>query len=184
MKTRTFLWRRLDAPGFDFCRLEAGSRLRLGGSAIFAHHGRPCLLSYKVACDSRGRTRRAEVEGWIGSKRVALLIVADAVRRWRINGRECTRVAGCDDVDLNFTPSTNTLPLRRLEFPTGRAIGVRAAWLRFPDLTLHPLDQAYRRISRTRFRYETPGGFSILLDVDGAGFVTRYGNQWRAAATL
>ena len=180
----SILWRRLDPPGFDFCRLEAGPPLRLGGTATFVHRGKPCRLDYAVACDSRGRTRRAKVRGWIGKRAVNLSIVADSGLGWSINGRACERVAGCDDIDLNFTPSTNTLPLRRLEFPIGRAIAVRAAWLRFPDLTLHPLDQTYRRISRTRLRYETPGGFSILLDVTGAGFVARYGNQWRAASTL
>lgn len=83
-------------------------------------------------------------------------------------------MAGCIDLDLNFSPSTNLLPIRRLGLAVGQEAAARAAWLRFPSFTLEPLDQRYRRIDAATYRYESAGGFAADLAVDAAGVVTRY----------
>jgi Putative glycolipid-binding len=38
----------------------------------------------------------------------------------------------CVDVDLGFTPATNTLPIRRLGLEVGEAAGLAVAWLNGP----------------------------------------------------
>ena len=47
-------------------------------------------------------------------------------------GADSRAVDGCRDIDLNFSPSTNVLPIRRLSLDVGDQAAVRAAWLRFP----------------------------------------------------
>ena len=81
----------------------------------------------------------------------------DAAGRWRLNGADCPAVEGCVDLDLNFSPSTNALPIRRLGLAVGQAAEVRAAWLRFPSFALEPLEQVYRRTGETTYRYESAG---------------------------
>ena len=79
------------------------------------------------------------------------------------------------DIDLNFSPSTNLLPIRRLGLAVGAEAPVTAAWLRFPSFALEPLAQTYRRLSIGAYRYESGGGaFTADLEVDDAGLVTRY----------
>jgi len=52
---------------------------------------------------------------------------------------------------------------------------VRAAWLRFPSFALEPLEQSYRRVTESRYRYESAGArFVAELEVNAAGFVTLY----------
>jgi hypothetical protein len=115
------------------------------------------------------------VAGWVGNDTVDIELSVDAARRWWLNGAECTAVAGCIDLDLNFSPSTNLLPIRRLELAIGQEAAVRAAWLRFPGFSLEPLEQYYRRIHEAAYRYESAGGrFVAELQVNAAGFVTRY----------
>jgi hypothetical protein len=93
--------------------------------------------------------------------------------------RSTARVDG--DVDLNFSPSTNTLPIRRLKLEVGQEAVVRAAWLRFPGFALEVLEQTYRRLDRSRYRYESAGGsFVADLDVNGEGLATAYANAWIA----
>lgn len=54
-----------------------------------------------------------------------------------------------------------------------------AAWLRFPNVTIEPLEQLYRRASASTYRYESAGGrFTRELQVDKAGFVIRYPDLW------
>jgi hypothetical protein len=56
--------------------------------------------------------------------------------------------AACIDLDLNFSPSTNLLPLMDLGLAIGQEATIRAAWLRFPRFALEPLDQVYRSTGR------------------------------------
>jgi hypothetical protein len=153
----------------------------LTGTAVFVDDSRPCRLDYQVWCDPAWQTSSAAVAGWVGYETIALEISVDAARRWWLNGEEWPEVAGCIDVDLNFSPSTNLLPIRRLHLAIGEAAKVKAAWLRFPSFTLEPLDQVYRRISADRYRYESAGGSFVRdLQVTAAGFVTDYPGFWTA----
>jgi hypothetical protein len=92
---------------------------------------------------------------------------------------EVPEVDGCVDIDLNFSPSTNLLPIRRLRLDVGDEVSARAAWLRFPDFRLEPLDQSYRRDAGGVYRYESRAGkFVAELSVNEAGFVTGYPDLW------
>ena len=178
------LWRRLDQPGHDAARLvQQPSGWHLTGTAVFVHDSRPCRLDYRVGCDPAWQTSSAAVAGWVGDEIVELEISVDAARRWWVNGEERPEVAGCIDVDLNFSPSTNLLPIRRLDLAIGESAEVKAAWLRFPSFALEPLDQVYRRISADAYRYESAGGSFVRdLQVNAAGFVTDYPDFWTAEA--
>lgn len=179
------LWRRLDQPGHDSARLVAArGGWELSGVAVFADEGRACRLDYRIECDGAWRTRAARIEGWIGAQDVALALDVDAEQRWRLDGRECAEVAGCLDVDLQFTPATNLLPIRRLALANGASADVRAAWLRFPELVLAPLSQRYERLAGDRYRYESGGGrFVRELEVTPTGFVTLYPDFWVAESS-
>jgi uncharacterized protein len=149
----------------------------LAGSAVFAHERHPCHLDYKIFCDSEWKTVSALVKGWLDNKAIEIDISADQDEQWLLNGSECAAVARCTDIDLNFSPSTNLLPIRRLELEVGSEAEVHAAWLRFPGLTLERLEQRYRRLSKDTYRYESAGGeFVTELKVNSAGFVTHYPN--------
>ncbi|MCI0423784.1 MAG: putative glycolipid-binding domain-containing protein, partial [Acidobacteria bacterium] len=153
------LWRRLDQPGHESGRLFfQNSCWHLTGTAVFAHNRQPCRLDYVVVCDSGWQTSSGKVAGWVGNEAVEIELSVDSARRWRLNGTECPEVAGCIDLDLNFSPSTNLLPIRRLGLAIGQEAEVRAAWLRFPGFTLEPLAQVYRRIDVATYRYESAGG--------------------------
>jgi hypothetical protein len=101
--------------------------------------------------------------------------------RWIHNDIEVPTLDGCIDVDLNFTPSTNTLPIRRLALPIGHSAEVPAAWLRFPDFTLQPLVQTYTRKTANRYGYRA-GTFESEISFDSAGLVHDYPPAWRAIA--
>ncbi len=97
---------------------------------------------------------------------------------------EQPQVAGCIDIDLNFSPSTNLLPIRRLGLAVGEAGEVNAAWLRFPSFKLERLSQQYRRPDENIYRYESAGGqFVAELKVNSFGFVIEYPNLWQTEAS-
>jgi uncharacterized protein len=84
-------------------------------------------------------------------------------------------VPGCLDLDVNFSPATNLLPIRRLNLSVGLEAEVRTAWLRFPSFALELLIQHYRRIDEPTYRYESDAGkFVAELKVDAFGYVKKY----------
>jgi hypothetical protein len=178
------LWRRLDLPGHEWSQLRLTAKgPELTGTAVFAHEDQPCRLSYSVRCDPAWITRSAVVRGSISDIMVDVHVRRDSDGLWTINDNPAPGVLGALDVDLAFSPSTNTLPIRRLEPPTGASAEVRAAWLTFPDFTLEPLVQRYTRIDAQHWRYESHGGsFVRELTVNSEGVVTDYPGLWRREA--
>ncbi len=176
----TVLWRRLDHPGHDAARLVHHAPFwQLGGTAVFGVERRTCRLEYHIVCDAAWRTLHGRVNGWIGPDPVKVELYTDTARRWTVNGRPAPAVAGCVDLDLAFTPATNTIPIRRLALNQGERAEVRSAWLRFPELTLEPLIQTYARTGEFTYHYESTGGdFTTDLEVGAAGFVLRYPPLW------
>jgi uncharacterized protein len=106
-----------------------------------------------------------------------LTLTADGLGRWWQSGDELTALHGCIDVDLGCTPLTNSLPIRRLALEIGHAAEIRAAWIRFPELSLVPAVQRYRRTGSHAYRYES-ASFGVDLEVDDAGLVVRYPGGW------
>ena len=175
-RAASILWRRLDRPGHEFARVApAGAGWSLSGLAAFLHDGAPCRLDYDVRCNERWETVSARVSGWVGGDEIRIDVAVDAHGSWLSNGVEVPSVRRAVDLDLNFSPSTNLLPIRRQNLAVGQEAGVRAAWLRFPTFAFEPLEQSYRRIDATTYRYASAGGrFTADLTVNEAGLVTVY----------
>jgi hypothetical protein len=184
MIVQTILWRRLDLPGFESSQLISNpSSWVLKGGAVFLAENAPCRLTYRIECDEDWRTREVTVEGWLGNEVIDLRLKHDGLGNWLLNEKECPQVEGCLDVDLNFSPSTNLLPIRRLKLEPGREAEARAAWLRFPEFTLERLDQVYLRNGINSYRYGSADGeFQPELEVNSTGFVIRYADAWVAEA--
>ena len=182
---KSVLWRRLDLPGHDaatFREMEGGAELR--GMAVFQDEGEATALHYTVRCDAGWRTTEGTVHGWCGARPVDLRLVRSFSGAWTLNGAPCPAVAGCADLDLNFTPATNLLPLRRLDLAVGQAAEVRSAWLEWPAAVLTPLVQRYARRSATEYDYEAdlPGAdrFVAVLRVEPGSWVLDYAGLWQA----
>lgn len=182
---KSILWRRLDMPGHDAAAIrETGFGAKLRGMAVFQDESGPTALHYSVRCDAEWRTTEGAVEGWCGPRPVELRFVRSHGGDWTMNGVACPAVAGCADLDLNFTPATNLMPLRRLNLPLGQTAEVRSAWLEWPECALTLLVQRYARKSMFEYDYEAdlPGtaSFAGVLRVEPNGWVLDYAGLWQA----
>lgn len=178
--TEAILWRGIDRPGHEYCAVyREDERWLVQGAALFIHDDEACSLDYVITCDAQWRSQTAHVSGWIANEPVRIDLNVDQDRRWWLNSVEQPAVQGCTDVDLNFSPSTNLLPIRRLNLAVGQEARVSAAWLLFPSLKLERLDQVYRRLGENSYRYESNDGeFTAELTVNSFGLVTSYPELW------
>jgi hypothetical protein len=182
----TILWQRLDLPGHEAAMaVRAADGWQLSGVAVLAESKRPCRVDYVIECDVQWLTRRCSLRGHIGAKPVELDVVRLGSGEWTVGGESVPDLDGCDDIDLGFSPSTNLLPIRRLDLAVGAKAAVRAAWIRFPNLTTEVLEQVYTRVGQDRYVYESAGGaFRRELTVSDFGFVLEYPGIWRAEARV
>jgi uncharacterized protein len=103
--------------------------------------------------------------------------------RWLADGRPRPDLSGCIDIDINRSPLTNTLPIRRLDWSGGQAHELEVAYVSVPELEVTKAAQRYVRLDNTgsgtsAFRYES-GSFAADLPVDDSGLVLDYPGLWR-----
>lgn len=140
----------------------------------------PGHIEYSVATNPRWQTQRASIG--IHGPLAARIEVEVLTGSWRIDGVTHPDLTGCADIDLGFTPGTNTLPIRRLNLAVGETATTTAAWFKFPEMVWVKAAQRYERVTESTWRY-TAGASDFLLDVDRYGRVISYGDDlWRAAA--
>ena len=190
---RVVMWQGLWRPGTEWCDLtRVDDGWRLAGTVLLAVDGAPAEVRYEVTLDGAWATREAKIESRSGidGRPRHVHFSADRQQIWRMQELPVTDpastlielegVRGLLDIDLGFSPATNTLPIRRLAPAIGETVEVTAVWLRYPELTIEPLPQRYTRLDERRYRYESNGGaFVAELEVDDLGLMVTYEGGWR-----
>ena len=177
----TRLWKMLHAPGMErFELLQRAAQWILCGTILHLHQDQPFEVSYSIRCDPRWHTLSSHIELRGGSCTRALQVEVDR-GRWIANGKPQPQLDGCIDIDLGWSPCSNTLPIRRLNLANRADSGpIIAAWVKFPELTLEPLAQEYHRISERLYQYSSRGGaFTAKLLVGEHGLVDEYEGFWK-----
>jgi hypothetical protein len=194
---RVLMWRRLDQFGLErvaIGRSQAGHR-RFTGTVLTVNEATPVLIRYVLLCDEDWSSQylALDVRRAPGASLYVQLVNFDT-GRWQFRQAK-TRNAiisepfhdlalppECIDIDLGFSPLTNTLPLRRLRPRVGSRVETTAVWIRFPELDVQPLRQRYYRQSLQEVVYESLTGFQATLSVDAFGYVIRYDDLWERVA--
>lgn len=152
----------------------------LEGAVVGSSDSAGATVAYRIQTDLLWRTRRVEVDQQAGQAHAALDIRARG-GHWTVGGERHGDLDGCLDVDLEVSPVTNTLPIRRQRVKLGGTVRVKVARVRFPSLEVRTLEQSYERVGADRYVYRSATGFEAELEVDGFGLVMKYGKYWSAA---
>jgi hypothetical protein len=182
MTTRRVAWRRSDEVETDeHCTLTLrDGGLSLVGTVLGADGGAPVRIEYRVLADGTATTTAAHVRDLRGFETRTLVLERDPKGNWSVDGKVVRALKGCSDVDLGCSPSTNTLPIRRLRLAIGATKKIQAAWVQFPELSVVKTAQTYTRLDEFTYRYAS-GTFDAELTVDDDGLVTSYA-EWRRTA--
>jgi uncharacterized protein len=183
--TRRVAWRRSDEVLTDeHCTLtQRDSGLSLVGTVLGSEGGVPVRIEYRVLADAAGLTTAAHVRDLRGFEQRTLVLERDAKGGWSVDGKTVRALKGATDVDLGCSPSTNTLPIRRLRLGVGASKTIKAAWVRFPELSVVKADQKYTRLDEFTYRYAS-GDFEAELTVDDEGLVAAYAEWARTGVAI
>ena len=155
------------------------SRRTLRGHLVRRFREGPAAISYVIETGLGWKTKAVRVDQFLGGERRSLQMRAVG-SRWYVEGKENGRLRGCTDVDLQASPVTNTLPIKRTTPRVGSTTEVTVAWVRFPGLDVEPLRQSYERVGEGRYVYRSATGFESEIEVDRFGLVRSYGDFWQA----
>jgi hypothetical protein len=185
MTTRRVAWRRSDEVSTDeHCTLTLrDTGISLVGTVLGAEGGAPIRVEYRVLADGAGLTTAVHVRDLRGFEQRTITLERDAKGGWTVDGKGVRALKGCTDVDLACSPSTNTLPIRRLRLAVGASQIIKAAWVRFPELTVVKASQTYTRLDEFTYRYAS-GDFEADLTVDDEGLVAAYADWQRTGAAI
>ena len=162
----------------DFTLVAGAGAYEMGGTTLIMHDGIRVEIAYRIEVASDWSTRNATIDIPALARNHRVEVPEPGI--WRIDGEHRPDLDGCSDIDLGWTPATNTIPIRRLELEGRNAATIRAAWLKWSELEFIATDQTYSRTSETTWRYAS-GNFSAELLVDDHGVVLSYGEPpiWR-----
>jgi hypothetical protein len=193
------VWEWLDRPGLESASIRfTDDAVVLDGVAVTVFDATPLRFRYSVLTDSSGQVRDASIQlEWQGATKKARL-TRDQFG-WTVDEDPRADLAGCIDIDIMGSPSTNTLPVRRFAWVPGEPREFRMAYIRLPDLAVVPMAQRYTflgglRTARAaggqvgppahadlrRFEYcSVDSGFRAEITVDEEGVVVDYPPYWR-----
>lgn len=156
-----------------FRLLELRDGFGLSGTVMIAYESERVGITYELGVNSGWVTRSAAIQA--PDLDLDLDIAVDNSGAWRVNGQHRSDLDDCTDIDLGWTPATNTLPIRRTGATIDQATTIRAGWLRWPQLVFTPANQTYTKRGENTWLYQQ-GDFSAGLEVDRNGVVITYGD--------
>jgi uncharacterized protein len=184
-------WSALDWPGIEHVIVsgDADGDLASGGpqaeGRMILADPAPASVAYVLTCRPGWQFRALTISVTAAAAGRALTLTHEN-GSWLADGQPRPDLDGCVDIDINRTPLTNTLPIRRLDWSADRSYDIDVAYVRVPELDVRKARQRYTRLDGAgaggaSFRYES-GSFSADLAVDGSGLVIDYPGLWRRLA--
>jgi hypothetical protein len=174
-------WRHVDVrDGFEVLFLgREGDGFRFDGHSTAVEDGEAWSIRYMLTLDANWVTRSAHVLGRSATGTHEVRLDGDGTGGWLVDGSPAPELAGCLDVDLEASASTNSLPVHRLGLDVGGRAEAPAAWVRALDLGVERLEQRYARTDddgpRSRYDYAAPDlDFTAELVYDEFGLVLDY----------
>lgn len=178
-------WHCAQLASAEYCTLiESDVGYDFRGVAVLPRSGEPCRIEYLVSVDVRWNPLVVESTITTPSRIRTIELRRRDAGEWELDGDPATHLEDCGDVDLGWSPATNTIPIRRLDLDVGASASITAAWIRFPDLDVVRNVQRYTRLAEDSWRYAA-GEYEFDLTVDATtGLILAYGDDlWQASAT-
>lgn len=177
--TTELIWQHLDAAGWEHVRIQNDHPgWNVFDSIIVRHHNRQVLRGgYTLVTDKQWRTLelRLMLETEPGAMQgIHLLTEGDGM--WTdASENHMPELDGCIDVDIQWSPLTNSLPINRLSLASGEEQEIRVAYIALPQLVVRPVTQRYLRVSDDTVRYASESrDVEHDLVVDAEGHVVSY----------
>lgn len=176
---KELMWQSLAEPGWEHVRVQDDHPGWTVFDSIFAreHNGQVLRGGYTLVIDKSWRTLELRLMVEIApGEMTGIHLLSEGDGHWTdANEQPVLGLDGCMDVDIQWSPLTNTLPINRIPLHGTDEHEINVVFVHLPDLSLEPVTQRYRRVDSETVQYATEHRDGVrLLKVDDDGFVTHY----------
>ncbi|NIA69610.1 putative glycolipid-binding domain-containing protein [Pelagibius litoralis] len=185
---RDIYWTPWTGPGVEHLHMtDHGDRIAAFGLILRPLRDEHVRIRFGFHTDALWNTRRVMVALANAEEERPRRVVleGDGEGHWQFMERPAPQFDGCRDVDIEASPFSNTVPIRRLNLATGQSAEIKAIYLPLPGLEPTLVRQRYTCLEPLgplggAFRYENlDSGFAADLQVDGDGLVKDYPETFR-----
>lgn len=177
---REVMWRSLDGKKFEHIQLMSNEEgILADGLIIHLDADSSYRIRYRIQCDSIWQVRKMHIQR-LDTSNQELLLYSNGKGRWKNKkGNRIEMLDGAHDIDIHFSPYTNTLAIRRLKLQQGMTVQTKVAFINLPDLSFEIARQQYTLTKNSesdkRYKYESlTSGFKTELPVDDDGLLIEY----------
>ncbi len=177
--TSELIWQHLEAPGWEHVRVITEHPGWTVFDSILAREANGQVLrgGYTLVVDKEWRTLelRFMLESEPGSMQGIHLLSEGDGRWFDADEQHIPELDGILDVDIQWSPLTNTLPLNRIGMETGSHHDIRLAYIALPEPRLQVVEQHYHRPDTSTLELSVPGSNEKYpMTVDEDGYVVHY----------
>lgn len=117
---KSLIWANRERTSLEHFRLSSSDGTYiLEGTVIMLLEQMPTKISYKIECDTGWGTTSLHLLQERAGENSHLDLGVNKERVWSCNGSMLDFATGLFDVDLEISPATNTIPIRRMNlYPT------------------------------------------------------------------
>jgi len=170
------IWSGIEYDSKEYCSITARSGTTTVDSTIIGSYQQNIYkINYKLIINNNWQLTSVEINSIINNKESNYQLRSDGAGNWTSHNIETAKFKGCIDIDISLSPFTNTLPINRLNMPTGQSTQIKVLYFNLLEHELKPLHQQYTRLSPTEYKYENiPNDFEAVIEVDEQGLVINY----------
>jgi hypothetical protein len=174
-------WRAQDAPRMESVRLQvSGNRIKANGRIIAAAtETHPAFGAYyDLLTDETGATRRLGMTVTLAERERVFSFARDEENMWLVTdhqGEHRAAYNGALDVDLEFSPFFNALPIRRLGlYERAASVTLPVVYLNVPEMSITADTVSYSSTgSLDEIKLRSPIS-DTTVSVDDEGFIVDY----------
>jgi hypothetical protein len=168
-------WRGVADDTVEHCIINySGEKISIRSQITGIVEAEKIEVNYNMLLDNRWRVKGFQLDAIVGARRSHYQYITNGVGQW-YDKEAKQQFSGCYDMDITFTPLTNTLPINRLDWANQPSQQIKVLYVDVMEGQIRIDDQTYTKVNDTLFKFQNDGGrFTALIETDKSGLVTNY----------
>ncbi len=173
---KNIVWKGIDDGTMEYCRIQYNRDAILVASAITGHSGDiPVQIDYNIKLTNDWNVQSFTVNSNIDNVTNVFALHTDGKGTWFNEIQELQDFRGCYDIDIVFTPFTNSLPVNRLSFSDNETKAIDVVYINALEASMTRKQQFYTRLDEHIYHFENnEHDFVADIEMDSDGLVVSY----------
>ncbi|MBP1652022.1 MAG: hypothetical protein H6Q26_2179 [Bacteroidetes bacterium] len=177
---KIIVWKNSTINTTEFVSIEKEEMTTVKGYITGEGFGKPWLVRYTLTLNPRWEAQTVFIEV-MSEQNYTIELYKNDLQQWlNEKGEHLEAFDGCVDVDISFTPFTNSLPINRLQLTKGEGQNISVVWVDIKNGDVKRVKQRYLNKGSRIYKYENEhSGYISELIVDDEGYVIDYPGVWQ-----